>query len=165
MFATKSLNKISLFTILSGISVFSVNVGSSQAQQASISGAASYTSGGMVMENFDPGTGNLTSRNITGPTAITTVSGESILPAGLFFQGNLIVTPAYGEVVAGTGINGVTSLSLGTDGGVQVTPENTTFSRAAAQTLTNAAAGGLVNPNLDLIIGIIRAGAGVNGLD
>ena len=59
----------------------------------------------------------------------------------------------------------VSSLSLGTAGGIKKVDADVSFNRASAETLIDAAAGNIIKPNLELIIGIIRAGAGVNGLD
>ena len=140
--------------------------------QASISGSAMFMNAGTtITTNTITTTGqgpNATTTNTTTTNAttgvITTVSAESVLPRGLFFSGNLLVTPAF-STFNGAGV--VSSLSIGTGGSpsIQTVAENASFNRAAAQTLVNAAAGGITNPNLELIIGIIQAGAGVNGLD
>ncbi|PZU98759.1 MAG: hypothetical protein DCE90_02815 [Pseudanabaena sp.] len=107
------------------------------------------------------------SQTITNTGVITSVSAESILPSGLFYSGNVVVTPTYqARTDLGNGtINVVSSLSIGSSNGVQKVDPDASFNRAASQTLIDAASGAIANPNLELIIGIIRAGAGVNGLD
>jgi len=138
--------------------------------QATISGAAMYMNGGTTTTNnnivtdTNAGTTTNLSQTIATTGVITTVSAESVVPSGLFFSGNLVVAPTYGTF---NGSDVVSSLSIGATGtpSIQTVPENASFNRAAAQTLTNAAAGGIIDPNLELIIGIIRAGAGINGLD
>lgn len=141
--------------------------------QASISSSAMFMNAGTTttINNIvtDTNTGvtiNL-SQTITNTGVITTVSAESVLPSGLFYDGIAVVTPTYqARTDLGPGvINVVSSLSIGSTGGVQAVAPNVSFNRAAAQTLRDAAANNIMDPNLELIIGIIRAGAGINGLD
>lgn len=141
---------------------------------------------------------------ITPAGFTSTVSAESVLPAGFFFKttaaavltdssisglgvttkasltnADVIVLPQFslqGFSVAAE------SLKVGTSGVVTVLPgSNSSFSAAAATVLTNAAAA--ANPtatgaetlvagvrvynstNIEFISAIIKAGAGVNGLD
>lgn len=137
--------------------------------QASISSSAMYknsditTTTNNIVTNAGAGTTTDTSTTTTTTGVITTVSAESVLPKGLFFDGNLLVTPAY--TLIGGDVRVVSSLSLGTAGGIKKVDADVSFNRASAETLIDAAAGNITNPNLELIIGIIRAGAGVNGLD
>ena len=143
--------------------------------QASISSSAMFMNGGTTITVNDINTtiniaGTTTlNRSITTTTTgvITTISAESILPNGLFFDGNLVVSPTFvPRPDLGAGVSVVSALSIGTTAGIKPLAENVSFNRAASQTLINAAAAGAIaNPNLELIIGIIRAGAGINGLD
>ena len=135
--------------------------------QASISSSAMYKNSDITTTTnnivTNAGTITDTSTIVTTTGVITTVSAESVLPKGLFFDGNLLVTPAY--TLIGGDVRVVSSLSLGTAGGIKKVDADVSFNRASAETLIDAAAGNITNPNLELIIGIIRAGAGVNGLD
>lgn len=140
--------------------------------QASISSSAMFMNSGstttqnIIVTDANTNITTNTTTTVANTGVITTVSAESILPKGLFFDGNLIVTPTYTtRPDLGTDVSVVSSLSIGTSAGIKNLDENVSFSRAAAQTLIDAAAGAIANPNLELIIGIIRAGAGVNGLD
>ncbi|NJK33947.1 MAG: hypothetical protein HC919_02810 [Oscillatoriales cyanobacterium SM2_2_1] len=132
------------------------------AQTARAAGVASLTSGSTIIETFDATTGNLTSRTVTNGV-VTSVSGETNLPNGLFFGGNVNVTPVYGTISGGT--TPVVSGLVINPGVVGVIPENATFSRAAAQILINSAADPAVRADLEEIAALIRTGAGVNGLD
>ena len=170
----KSINcfaKLNKAILALSICLISSNLMSDKAySQASISSSAMFMNAGTttttnnIVTNITTGVTTNLSQTIANTGVITTVSAESVLPSGLFFSGNLLVTPAYSTF---NGASVVSSLSIGTTGSpsIQTVPENASFNRAAAQTLTNAAAGSITNPNLELIIGIIRAGAGVNGLD
>lgn len=170
----KELSKLSPIVGLS-LAVISSVPNQSQAQTASISASATYSNPSITTTtitapgstfingvNGDRLVTNDTTQTVATIGAVTSVAVESVLPKGLFINTPVLVSPAYGTVAPG--INGVTSLSLG-GGAIGVVPENATFNRAAAQTLINAVAGTPANPNLELIIGIIRAGAGINGLD
>ncbi len=131
-----------------------------QAQTASASGSASLSSGGTIVE---VSTGGVLTRTITNGV-ITSVSGETVLPSGYFFSSAVIVTPTYSNLTSGAStVSVVNSLSIAAT--PAVTANNSSFSRAAAEIVTNAA----INPgtaiNLDNVTAIIRAGAGVNGLD
>lgn len=171
MISTKYLAKTNKLTLSLLLCLTSLNTIVEKAySQASISSSAMYMNGGTttttnnIVTDTNLGTTTNLSQTIATTGVITTVSAESVLPSGLFFSGDLIVTPTYGTF---NGSNVVSSLSIGTTStpAIQTIPENASFNRAAAQTLINAAAGAIANPNLELIIGIIRAGAGVNGLD
>ena len=142
--------------------------------QASISSSAMFMNGG-TSSTINNITNNITvagntsidlSITTTTTGVITTISAESILPNGLFFDGNLVVSPTFvPRPDLGAGVSVVSALSIGTLAGIKPLAENVSFNRAASQTLINAANGAIANPNLELIIGIIRAGAGINGLD
>lgn len=128
----------------------------------------------------------------------STVSAESVLPSGFFYNQTsgstlvpavpvtasavldnaaVIVVPAYG--LLGFSI-ATTSLSVGSSAAVIAAPNGGgSFSAAAAQILTNSAganvstltdgrgnaAGTYFSGNIEFIAAIIKAGAGVNGLD
>ena len=130
-----------------------------QAQTASASGSATLTSGGTIVETFAAGI--LTNRTITNGV-ITSVSGETVLPSGYFFISPVVVTPTYGAISPGA-IPVVNSLSIAAT--PTVTASNTSFSRAAAEILTNAASTPGNITDIDKVTAIIHAGAGVNGLD
>ncbi|NUN65348.1 hypothetical protein HCU40_11415 [Pseudanabaena biceps] len=157
-----------------------VSVASASAQQASISGSVTFTT----------------------PAGFTsTVSAESVLPAGFAFVPTTgsVLTPA--DPVAGTSATlsdaqvlvapaynllgfsiAATSLSVGSS--VAPTASNTSsFTAAAATILTNSAKAVIVGPagaefndpvtgalayssaNIEFISAIIKAGAGVSGLE
>jgi hypothetical protein len=130
-----------------------------QAQTASISGSSTLTTGGTIQETFVGGV--LTDRTITNGV-ITTVSGETVLPSGYFFSGPVTVKPDYSTISNGT-IAVVGSLSI--DATAAVTDSTTSFSRAAAEILTKAAFSPDSITDLESVVSIIKAGAGVNGLD
>jgi len=133
----------------------------------------------------------------------STVSAESVLPSGLFFQtvtpsaiipapagipptiapnttltlsnAAVLVVPTFN--VLGFSI-ATTSLSVGSAGIPLSTPSPTSFSVAAARILADSAAAQFdpvvgerttgttyFSGNIDFIAAIVRAGAGVNGLD
>jgi len=118
----------------------------------------------------------------------STNSAESILPSGFQFGAtgsptNTFIVPQYNLI--GFSI-ATTSLSIGSSGAVTANTSLNSFSGAAAQVLANAAAATSTNPNaslnegratgllnaatyfsgnIDFIAAIIKAGAGVNGLD
>lgn len=161
----------SCFTLISAESL--------SAQTARISASAIFTNGetktfttqNTVQQNFDAA-GNVISQTIT-PTSvltssvsgpITTVSAESSLPTGFFYSSAtpVVVTPQY------TTFNGndvIESLSLGAGA---VTPVGTTasFTQAAARILLDAASGNATTlANIDAAAALIKAGAGINGLE
>lgn len=131
------------------------------AQTASIGGTAVLTINPTITTtNIFDASGNLTGQTIQTVGGFTSsVSAEAVLPNGLFFGGPVVVTPSYSPA------NLVNSLSV-SGGSIGVVPENSTFNRAAAQILINGAAGSsnIIN-NIEPISAIIRAGAGVGGLD
>ncbi len=82
---------------------------------------------------------------------------------------DFIVTPTYGNV--GTGIFtpstvAIDSLQLGAGGALEAAPLTppATFTAAAADALNQAVAGTLTG-NIEAVTAIIRAGAGVDGLE
>lgn len=98
--------------------------------------------------------------SMTAANVITTVSGALTLPPGLFFTGtNVEVIPTYG-----TGAR-VDSIRLNFPS-IDKIPVDVSFSRAAAEVLTDIANGSssLIN-NVEALSAIIRAGAGADGLD
>ncbi|NJK59923.1 MAG: hypothetical protein HC918_06255 [Oscillatoriales cyanobacterium SM2_1_8] len=113
--------------------------GSSAAQNASFSAMAQYTS---------------------TTNAISSVMAEISLPKNMCFEG----TPSFTANYSGTGgdrvVDGL-SLNPGTP---TVVPVNATFSRAASQSLRDAATGAF-SGDLEAVSAIVRSGAGVNGLD
>jgi hypothetical protein len=132
-----------------------------QAQTASASGSATLTSGGTIVETFTAGV--LTGRTITNGV-ITSVSGETVLPSGYFFSDPVVVVPTYSNLTSGAStVPVVNSLSIAAT--PTVTATNASFSRAAAEILTNAASNPGSIVDIDNVTAIIRAGAGVNGLD
>ncbi len=146
-----------LLSLASIVSIF--NYSSASAQTASISGSATLT--------INPTITTVETRNnlglITGRTTTevggftSSVAGESVLPTGMFYGGPVVVTPTYANSLVST-----LSVAGGTIG---VVPANTTFNRATAEILTNAATGNISLENIELVSTIIRAGAGINGLD
>jgi hypothetical protein len=161
VFMLRTNLRVSFFAVLS-VGALLWTAEAAIAQTARAAGVATLTSGGTITENFDPMTGNLINRTITNGV-ITSVSGESNLPTGLFFQGNLNVTPIFGTAPDGT--TPVVSGLVIDPGRVRAIPENATFSRAAAQILINAAADPAARPDLEELAALLRAGAGVDGLD
>jgi hypothetical protein len=116
--------------------------------------------------------------------ASQSVGAEISLPAGTFFggatsTGNVIVTPTLavpGTGVADTGLAineqnfSLLNVNPGVPGSVTTLAAGaTTFTAAAAKALErygfDAAGVILVNPDLAAQVSIIRAGAGVDGLD
>jgi len=88
----------------------------------------------------------------------SSVSGEVVLPQGYLFNGVVNITPTFANSL-------VSNLAI-TPTSIGVVAENSTFNRAAAQTLINAAAGiTTINTNIESVSAIIKAGAGVNDLD
>jgi len=68
-------------------------------------------------------------------------------------------------MIGGNNVGVVSALEIdpGTTG---VVAANSSFNRTAAQILINSAAGNTsINNNIDSVTAIIKAGAGVNGLD
>lgn len=156
---------IGLFVLFSSIN-FTINTidkNLANAQTASISGSATLSSGGTVNNIFDPVSGVLTQSTVTNGI-ISTVSAQVVLPAGLYFEATVgspvVIVPAYTTF---NGSNVVSTLSIGATGSVQISPNASTFTTAAAQILINAANGNV--QNIDAAAAIVRAGAGINGLD
>jgi len=118
-----------------------------QAQTASASGAVVLTrpSGGSI-----------------------SVSGEIVLPSGLYFAGPLNVTPAIIDPAPLTpGGNGETIANLSIDPGAALSvaalttgTTNNPFLQAAADALIEAT----LDDDVAAITAIIKAGAGINGL-
>jgi hypothetical protein len=112
------------------------------------------------------------SATVINPSFFTsTVSAERVAPQGTDFLGgtNFTVTPTYGNV--GFGIFtpstvAIDSLELGAGGALTTAPLTppTTFTAAAADALNQAAAGSLTG-DIEAVTAIIRAGAGVDGLE
>lgn len=127
------------------------------AQTASIAGSATLTIQPNIT-NQTITTNGVTTQTITQVGGYTSsVSGEVVLPTGLYFNGTANITPTYTDSL-------VSNLSIAASS-TAVVPKETTFTRASAEILINAAAGTIEAQNIDLITAIIRAGAGVNGLD
>ncbi len=162
LLTTNICNKLSVVTLLSLALTISLDANRADAQVARISGSATFVNAGSV--TVDTATGITTTR--TG--GISTVSAESVLPTGLFYNGNVAVNPAFSTVSDGLTTSViVNSLSVGAPGGVSSVSSvtaNSTFTSAAAKILIDAAAA-TASPNIDAIAAIIKAGAGVNGLD
>ncbi|NJK59922.1 MAG: hypothetical protein HC918_06250 [Oscillatoriales cyanobacterium SM2_1_8] len=112
------------------------------------------------------------SATVINPSFFTsTVSAERVAPRGTDFVAatNFTVTPTYGNV-PGTGIfststKSVNVLQLGVlDTGALI--PTATFTAAAAAALNTAAGGALpAGADIEAITAIIRAGAGVDGLE
>jgi hypothetical protein len=130
------------------------------------------------------------SATLVTPSGFTsTVSGESILPTGFVFQtlgatltpaaqalpfpnpnatvsnASVIVVPTY---VIGGATFLTNTLSVASAAAVTTVSTASSFSAAAANILTQTAAaapGSSTLANVDFISAIIKAGAGVNGLD
>jgi hypothetical protein len=135
------------------------NQGTASAQVASASGSATLTINPSITTTVNGGTTTILSNG--GYTS--TVSGETVLPQGYFFNGSVTVTPDYTNV-ANLGF-AVTSLTIN-PGTPSVVAQSSTFNRAAAQILIDAAAGSnTINTNIESVTAIIKAGAGINGLD
>ncbi len=147
---------------LSASSIFFVP-SSIQAQTASASGSATFSSGGTITNTFV--NGNLTSSVIVNG-ATSSVSGEVVLPQGYFFNGIATITPSYtGVMIGGNNVGVVSALEID-PGTTRVVAANSSFNRAAAQVLINSSTGNTsINTNIDSVTAIIKAGAGVNGLD
>ncbi|HAN45932.1 MAG TPA: hypothetical protein DCQ32_05205 [Cyanobacteria bacterium UBA8156] len=113
------------------------------------------------------------SATVINPSFFTsTVSAERVAPRGTDFVAatNFVVTPTYGNV-PGTGIfttstKSVNVLQLGAAGALTTGPLTppATFTAAAAAALNTAASGPLTG-DIEAITAIIRAGAGVDGLE
>ncbi len=106
---------------------------------------------------------------VSNPSTLTTaVSGESVLGGAYAFpNGNVIVDPTY--TAAGAGFSPtalvVDTLNVSSTGALIISPSSSSFTAAAAAALV-AATNGTLNPaNLEAVSAIIRAGAGVDGLD
>lgn len=167
----------------------------------SILGLVSLLAGAFAAPAFSNPASISGSNTFITPAGFTsTVSGESVLPSGFFFNtvgatlnpatvtptnasatitnGAVYVVPAYnllGFSVA------TTSLSVGSSVASSASTTVIPFSSAAAAVLTNSAgalatlgsptngranaAGTYFSANIDFISAIIKAGAGVNGLD
>jgi hypothetical protein len=164
MFTTlKRRREFKIFVLLGitfAIANFEAN--KAQAQTAIASGSATLTSGGTIVETFSSA-GILAGRTITNGI-ITSVSGETVLPSGYFFNSPVVVTPTFGTISTSSGtVPVVNSLTIAAT--PAVTASNSSFSRAAAEILTNAASTPSSVGDIDQVTAIIRAGAGVNGLD
>ena len=130
------------------------------------------------------------SSTLVTPSGFTsTISGESILPSGFVFSTsgaaitaavqtppfpspNATLTSAAVIVVPTFVIAGATfitnTLAVGSAAPVTATPTANSFSASAAAILTStstALPGTPILANVDFISAIIKAGAGVNGLD
>ncbi len=112
------------------------------------------------------------SATVINPSFFTsTVSAERVTSKGSDFAvgTDFIVTPTYGNV--GTGIFtpstvAIDSLQLGAGGVLDAAPLTppATFTAAAADALNQAVAGTLTG-DIEAVTAIIRAGAGVDGLE
>jgi phospholipase/lecithinase/hemolysin len=136
------------------------NQGIAFAQTASASGSATLTVNPNITttETFNI-LGIVNGRTIQQVGGFTsTTSGEIVLPKGYVFNGTVNITPTFTNSL-------VSSLAISPTS-IGVVAENSTFNRAAAQVLINAAAGSTaINTNIDSVTAIIKAGAGINGLD
>ena len=99
------------------------------------------------------------------------VSGEIVLPSGLYFSGPLNVTPAIVDPAPSTpGGNGETIVNLAIDPGTvqSVAALTTGTTPTTSNPFLQAAADALIEATLDndiaAITAIIKAGAGINGL-
>ncbi|MBD2177691.1 hypothetical protein H6F42_12275 [Pseudanabaena sp. FACHB-1998] len=175
----KSIKNKNLLTLISVI-VLSCNVESISAQTARISASAVFANGetktfatfNTVTNNFDTA-GNLISNTIT-PTSvltssvsgpITTISAESSLPSGFYYSGTTVVLPTYTTLTSGEKV--LESLSLGGGAITAAGPANS-FTQAAASILLQAASGNpsaLTSRQLEAAAALIKAGAGINGLE
>jgi hypothetical protein len=130
-----------------------INCSSAHAQTASAAGSATLTVNPTITVTVTNGV----TQSITQGGFTTSVAAETVLPVGLFYGGPLVVTPTFANQV-------VSSLSIN-PGIIAVVPESATFNRSVAQILVNVAASNSPVQNLDAISAIIKAGAGINGLD
>ncbi|MGQ9865088.1 MAG: hypothetical protein ACUVSQ_02195 [Pseudanabaenaceae cyanobacterium] len=118
--------------------LWSLLTGNVNAQTASFSAAAAYTT-------------------IVGTSS---VNAEITLPVNMFFNGNPSFTASY----SGTGINRVVDGLTLSPGTPTVVPVGATFSRTAAAALQQTATGSFTG-DLEATAALIRAGAGTDGLD
>ena len=157
IYTQRKLQIIALLS-LSASSIFFAP-SSIQAQTASASGSATLT----ILPNItttDTITGGIvTGRTITQIGGFTSsVSGEVVLPPGYLFNGTVNIVPTFANSVVSNLAISPTSLA--------VVDQSSTFNRAAAQILINSSTGNTsINNNIDSVTAIIKAGAGVNGLD
>ena len=129
------------------------NCSSAYAQTASAAGSATLTVNPTITVTVTNGV----TQTITQGGFTTSVSAETVLPTGLYYGGTLVVTPTFTNQL-------VSSLSIN-PGAIEIVAESATFNRSVAQILVNVAASNVPMQNLDAVSAIIKAGAGVNGLD
>ncbi len=152
---------ISFFSVLSGVFSLSMCIlPPADAQNATASSVATFTSSSVTLETFDAA-GNLQTRSITSG-ATSSIAAEMSLPQGMYFAGSATSTPTYGTLANGTTV--LTSLSMN-PGIPTVVPVNASFNRTAAQILQDAATNPNSRTDIEELVSLIRAGAGVNGLD
>jgi hypothetical protein len=144
-----------------GVAIFHMFIDNNKAkaQTASASGSSSLSSGSTIVETF---VGGVLADRTTTNGIISSVSGEVVLPSGYFFNGPVIVTPTYSSLNATTSV--VNSISIGA-GSPTLVDKSASFSRAVAEILTNVAADPTTVTDIEQVTAIIKAGAGVNGLD
>lgn len=156
------------------------------AQTARISASASFVNGGTTTITVNTPGSNTTTTGLDasgnpfttnasiGPITttstvtgvITTVSAEATLPAGFYYAGSVVVLPQYGTLTPSTD-RVVESLSLSGGTITPVGPANS-FTQAAASILLQSASGlpaSLTPSQLDAAAALIKAGAGINGLE
>jgi hypothetical protein len=159
---TFTFTKLKILAV--GFTATLFNQGTAFAQTASASGSATLTINPTITTTIQNGV----IQTITSGGYTSSVSGESVLPSGLFYGGPLVVTPIFSSAGGASLGSVVSSLSIN-PGTVGVVPANSTFNRAAAQILTNSAAAGAasgrIEQNIESISALIKAGAGINGLD
>jgi len=162
IYTQRKLKIIALLSLSAGAIFFAPS--SIQAQTASASGSATFSSGSTITNTFGTN-GNLTSSVIVNG-ATSSVSGEVVLPQGYFFNGIATITPSYTDMIIGGNNVGVVSALAINPGTTRVVAPNSSFNRATAQVLINSSTGNTsINNNIDSVTAIIKAGAGVNGLD
>lgn len=159
---TYTLRKLKIIAIL-GLTATATffNYSSASAQTASASGSATLTINPTITTTIQNGV----TQTITSGGYTSSVSGESVLPPGLFYGGPLVVTPTFSSAGGASLGSVVSSLSI-SPGVIGVVPANSTFTSAAAQILLSGAAGSsAIVSNVETISALIKAGAGINGLD
>lgn len=131
---------------------------------AVVAGVLSTVSATSVQAQSASFAGSVTVINPSSTTG--TVSGERVVGAGREFTATqtFLVTPNYLSV--GIGAVGINNLSLGVLN-TQNPADTSSFTAAAANALTQIVIGttGDVANNAEAIAAIIKAGAGVDGLD
>ncbi|AFY72954.1 hypothetical protein Syn7502_00822 [Synechococcus sp. PCC 7502] len=157
IYTKRKLKIMILLGLAAGSTLFSYD--SVSAQVASASGSSTLTINPTITTTITNGV----IQTISSGGYTSSVSGETVLPQGYFFSGSVTVSPTYGTT-AGVG-NVVQTLTIN-PGTLTVVSPNSTFNRAAAETLLNAANGSAsIKNNIDSVAAVIKAGAGINGLD